>query len=378
MNYMNLRDTCYFCTSPFQFIPIIDLALSRQEKADLYIDPQFEDANQFAERIKSTGIFCNVELIDSELIYGRYFTVRQGLLNHFQIARSYLKVNEIAKLILLKDTYYKNMFVSSRAFIPRLITLYFIKNNIQTKLLYFEDGTGSYLGNLAYYPRLTDKIVRRVLFGKEALDFAHIRYLFSPEFFLLLNNEYNNISIKKIPPILGNRNLIEVLNNVFSCGTKSLIHERFIILDVLQSFLFDVENQSKLIDIYKLLICEAGYSETIIKKHPRNSDNEIENARYYSFSGIPFECICINTDMNIKVLISYGSTSVGTPKLLLNQEPFVILLYRLIKSKDKSYDKLMEAYFSKLQCLYSDKSKIIIPENFDELRFAVNKIKDLR
>ena len=79
------RDSCFFCTSPFQFFSILALATEQQEIADLYIDPQFSGAALFAERIKEKNIFHNVEVINSSKIYNKYMRSKPGIKNHLQI-----------------------------------------------------------------------------------------------------------------------------------------------------------------------------------------------------------------------------------------------------------------------------------------------------
>ena len=375
---MILRDTCYFCTSSFQLIPIMALALERGETADLYIDPQFKNINQLAEQLQDAGLFCNVVVIDSKLVHKKYLTAKSAVLKHFQIARSYLYVNEIVKDILLDETVYRHMFISSKAYIPRLVYLYIVKNNLGTELRYFDDGIGSYYANNAYTPRSSDKFIRRVLFGEKAVKLNCRKYLFSPDFYSLMNPQRSE-KVEVIPRIIGNEKLIQILNRIFTFDNNSLIQERYILLDVLKSTLFTKDNRNKLLSIYNMLVESIGYDEIIVKKHPRTLENENLKVKYYLNTGVPFESICMNTDMNQKVLISYGSTAVSTPKILFDQEPIIILLYRLVHSKtinDKSYDKLLDDFFTKIQQLYIDKAKVIIPDSIYELENALKKIKN--
>lgn len=59
---MEWRDTCYFCTSTFQLFSIISLAVFRAEKAVLYINPQFKDAEENVSRIIRRSIFNKVSI----------------------------------------------------------------------------------------------------------------------------------------------------------------------------------------------------------------------------------------------------------------------------------------------------------------------------
>ncbi len=73
------KDTCYFCTSLYQLFEIPSIAQPRNEAADLYIDPQFSDAEFFAERIRTLNLFDNVVVIDSEKTYSIFFLAEKDL-----------------------------------------------------------------------------------------------------------------------------------------------------------------------------------------------------------------------------------------------------------------------------------------------------------
>lgn len=375
---MIYRDTCYFCTSTFQLFPIIALAFYRGEEADLYIDPQFQNAEVFAERINKNKLFCNVIVLNSQEIHKKYLPAKNELLKHFQMAYSYLKVDEFAKEVLLDETTYKRMFISSSAYIPRMIYFHFLKNHMNTELLYFEDGIGSYLGNTAYPTRNFDKWIRRLLFGKEAMNFNHEKYLFSPDFFSLMNSNHDE-AIKEIPAIIKNESLMHIFNDVFRFEKKHSVRERVVLLDILKSVIFTNNNFEKLLLIYNLIFEKLGYDNVVIKNHPRDKDGRIVKARYCPNTDVPFESICMNTDMNQKVLVSYGTTAIGTPKILFNQEPYIVVLYRLVESKQvsgKRYDVSMNQFIMKIKQLYTDKTKVIVPDNLNELASALDIIQE--
>ena len=192
------RKNCFFCTSPFQLFSIISIANSYKGKSDLYIDPQFNNAKEYAIKIKEQGIFANVYVIDSEIIYDKFFTYKKGILNRLQKARTYLKVNDIVSMIIVDNVIYNDIFISSKAYIPRLVYLWYIKNKIKAHMHYFDDGVGSYFADNAYTPKKLDSVLRRILFGKESLRMDYDRYLLFPLFYKKLNPEFNYI-IREVP-----------------------------------------------------------------------------------------------------------------------------------------------------------------------------------
>ncbi len=372
---MILRDSCYICSSPFQLIPIICLAISRNENADLYIDSDFNRASEYAYRIRATHIFCNVILIDADLIYSKIYTREKGFLHNIETAKSYLNVNSISRMILQEDISYKNMFVSSNAYFSRIIYFYFVKNKFNISLKYFEDGIGSYIGDSAYKTRLLDRIIRHMLFGRQANSFRHERFLFSPKIFHVLN-PYNSDLITDVPRIWEVKKNKELLNEIFSLSNKSAtaIRERIIILDQPKNEIFKDNQSSLLVDIYRLVVNIAGKYNVILKKHPREKESDLAFVNNYLDFGVIFESLCINTDMSEKVLISHSSTAVITPKLFLGQEPTIILLYKLIESGMGSCEnRLLNDFFESIKETYSDKNKFIIPKNVLELKDVLLK-----
>lgn len=355
----------YFCTSTFQLYGILSLRAMRNETADLYIDPQFKDADIIADRIRKLSLFDNVIVIDSESIYKCYYSARKGLLNHLQIARSYLFVEQIAQMILLPDTEYNSIFVSTKAYLPRMVYLSFLKNKKKTKLIYFDDGVGSYYADLAYEMKMGDAFVRAILFGKEANNIEHERFLFSPGMYKLLNPD-TNYKVQGIVPYWNQENGISNLNSIFNCDTVCAITEKTIILDEPLEEVLETKSIEPIHKAYMEAVNQIGRDNVILKKHPRSKAGNDYGIKEYKMIGVPFETICMNSDLDGKILISYGSTALSTPKMLFNQEPYIVVLYNLCEC-NKEMDRLQHSFFSNLKKLYKDPSKVFEPENIDQL-----------
>ncbi len=359
------RDSCYFCTSPFQFFSILALAIERKESADLYIDPQFSGAALFAKRIKDKNIFHNVEVINSNKIYNRYMRSKPGIKNHLQIANTYLHVEEISKVILLPGVKYNNIFLSSKAYFPRIVQLHYIKKKWKFNLYYFDDGAGSYYNDRAYQIKKTDKLIRRILFGKKSIDTGHKRFVFAPDIYRLLNPNKTN-EIKRIQRFWENGAGRGTINYIFNAFDKMSIKEKLIILDQPKDEILNSTDIDSINNIYRLFAEKIGFSNVIIKKHPRSTEKEIEQINYFSENGIPFEIYCMNMNMNEKIIIGYSSTAVATPKILFNQEPTVIVLTKIFSPKTGELN-LFEDYFCAVKNSYSNPKKFYIPENLKEL-----------
>ena len=362
---MIIRESCYFCTSSFQIFAILAIAIERKESADLYIDPQFADAESLCGRIRKLGIFENVIVVDWRKICEKYLTKGPGFLNHLQIINSYIHVEKIVKLILLQEVNYKNIFLSSKAFMPRMVLFSFIKKNMPIHPFYFDDGTGSYENNRAYRIKFSDKVIRRLLFGKKANCTNYERYLFSPSIYYELNDK-TDIDIISIKRFWENPHGEDIINRVFGINQKPMIEESLIILDQPKDELFTSENIESINNIYNRFVDTIGYENSVIKKHPRSSSEDFKNIKYFETNGIPFELYCLNVNMTNKILISYSSTAVATPKILFDQEPIVIVLTKLIKPITGEKN-LFEDFFNAVKRAYRNPKRFMIPSNMDEL-----------
>jgi len=372
------RDACYFCTSAFQIISIIGIAISKNEKADLYIDPQFFDAKNIAKRLEKITIFENIIIIDREAIFEKYMSFGPGVLNHLQIANTYFHVNKIAEMILLKDVVYKRIYLSSKAYLPRMVQLYYISKGIDFNVYYFDDGAGSYDDNRAYKISFPDKMLRFLLFGKKSIRIDYERFLFSEKIYRSLNCNYKGkvFTIDRFWENGSNgftRNWKESINELFAVQSDLQIKEKVIILDQPKDEMFNESDIKCLNDIYDRVVKRVGYDNVIVKKHPRSDAKEFKNIKYFESTGIPFELYCLNENMSDKVIISHSSTAVATPKVLFNQEPKVIVLTKLMKLITGEKD-LFEKYFKAVKDNYNSPGDFLIPENMEEMNEIIKAL----
>lgn len=370
-NDIQTRDTCYFCTSSFQILSIISLAIERNEEADLYIDPQFSGAETYAQQIQETGLFQQVEVIKSRDIYSKYLSAGPGLINHLQIAFSYLHVDDIAEMITAPHIRYKNIFVSSKAYLPRMVILYYIKHHFDVSINYFDDGAGTYHNDRAYNIKNNDEKIRRLIFGKDAIRRDYPRYVYAPVIYRELNPNatWDVFPLYRFWEKTEKKNM---LNSIFNISTIPEIKEKVIILDEPKGELLSRENSKKLEGVYNIIIQEMGSDNVIIKKHPRNQEPDHPGFHYYKETGIPFEVLCMNMDMNDKMIITYSSTAAVTPKILMEQEPKVIVLRKMFETNTGEKD-LFNDYFHAVQNAYRIKKKFLIPLDQSELNEIIRK-----
>ncbi len=367
---MSIIQNAFFCTTPYQIITSVVLNEIIGEKSDIYIIPQFKMAAEYAQNLEELNLFNRVKLVETAMIE-KHKKAKNKFLMHVGIVQQYFNVEAIAETFLFPNTEYKKMYVSSKAYIPRMAYLYCIKKDVETELVYYDDGEGSYYNKYRIKANYIDKIIRRMIFGKKAIEGEKAQkiFLYEPELYRSLNDDHYNNSIIAIPHIINKQRMQRIISKIFNISERDLIPEKAIILDVLKTGKFSKANIEALISIYSRIQETFSRDNTIVKKHPRDKSDQLTSFKCYERYNVPFECLCTQMNMNEKVLISVSSTAVILPKILLGQEPIVILLYKLIDqiNQGAEYHRKQDAFYQLCKKNYSVQDKFYIPESNDEL-----------
>ncbi len=365
---MQMVQNAFFCTTPYQIITSIVLNQQFCETSDIYIVPQFRFAEEYADRLREIQLFNRVKLVDLTDL-DKHKKAKNKLLLHVGIVQQYFNVDKIAESFLFPNTEYERIYVSSKAFVPRMAYLYCVKHGKKTELVYYDDGEGSYYNRYRIEPSSIDHFIRRVMFGKKANDHSGLLYLYEPELYKALNGNHWNGTIIQIPHIITEPDIKEKLSKVFGITEEDRISENVIILDVLKNGKYSAEDIKKLLDIYGRIQQTFGYENTIVKRHPRNKTDELKDFKCYERYTVPFECLCTQMDMEKKILIVVSSTAVIIPKLLIGQEPVVILLYRIINqiNQNDEYKIKQDNFYKLCKSNYSSSNKFYIPNSLQEL-----------
>lgn len=369
---MEILSSAYFCTTPYQITASIALHYALKDEADIFIIPSFKDAEKYADNLRRLNIFRRVKVVDKDKIVKKTEN-KPLLLVHLGIVEQYFRVDEIAKIILYDDTIYKKCYFSSKAFIPRMAYFYYIKHDIDAELYYYDDGEGSYDFRFRTEPSLFDKIARLVLFGKKGFNKAEKIYLYDPELYKEINGQQNNISVLPIPRAFNDLTFKETISKIFDIHAKDLINEKVIIIDMIKEIKYGSGEVDRINQTYMEMQKFFSTDEIIIKRHPRDKSNYCLPIKCYENDSMPFESICTQMDMSKKVLIGLYSTALIIPKILLDQEPTVILLYRLFKRSEQTEQarKKQDQFYEICKSRYKEPNKFFIPESMEELHEAL-------
>ena len=79
-------------------------------------------------------------------------------------------------------------------------------------------------------------------------------------------------------------------------------------------------------------------------------------------------------DLSHHVFVSEYSTACFTPKCLLGEEPIVIFTAGIYEAKEVSYSTL-QTIISKFRESYNDKSRVLLPRSYEELKEMIKELK---
>ncbi|MBR6173791.1 MAG: hypothetical protein IKQ49_11600 [Eubacterium sp.] len=371
---MKCLDAMYICTTPLQVMSAVSLAMTRKERADLYIDPQFEDAISLAQRIREERIFENVVTLEDLESIRRVRYAKGKKERYLAILSLYRNIRKAAEEILLPDTSYRRMYATHNVFVANILMLYISRYRIRTKICYYDDGEGSYDNRDIFRISAADRVGRRIALGSRKLRSCSLYYMYSPELFRAMHPE-NTIPVHALPNFSKSPEVRAKIEKIFAITEDKGIEEPVIILDALKELVLSPEDDARIVRLYDRLKEEFGEDKVIVKRHPRDSRIYENPIRTYPFPTLPFEVTCLASDTSQMSLITLLSTATIMPKLLLDEEPQVILLYHLFKRLEGN-DEDRDRFFELTRETWRDPDKIRIPDSEEELDEIIREIKE--
>lgn len=357
--FRNKNTACIFASTKYQIINAIHIQMLKGFSTDLYIIDKglYSDCMEIANRIKKEKIFNNTVYIDAKKLvsFSKYHYINSlvACLNYRKIVCSYLLPKK-----------YNIMLFCTNSLIERLTKIYFVQSGSGTRILLYDEGVGSYTGEYERKRLNADKLLRRMLFKKDASRVYYNKLLYVPELYYRYgDSRYGKIS--KIPAINKDCAEIGIYSRVFEMESKTAIYEKMILMDINPQKLLNAEGKSCYCNLLRR-INSLYHSNIIFKSHPSYLVKNCEEAKYYEYSNIPFELVIANSDIENKILISINSTSLITPKILFNQEPIIILLNKIMRDYLIQKDEDNFSFWERVQRIY-DPNKLYIPKTEKEL-----------
>lgn len=363
--------SCFICTTPYQVLTSIALVKNHNLSADLYVVNQFDNSKELSSRLAKEKVFENVYYLDEKNILYKIKHSKSKLMNRLNLALAYRKLDNIIEPII-RSHMYDACYISSKAFLGRLICLYLYKKNDKVKCFYFDDGIGSYCNINLYNVNPIDKIARFLFISPKTLRIHFDKYLYNVELYNKMID--NNESLHTIHPLKNDKENRELISRIFSMNDYQTIKEKFLIFDSLREKELTEKGQAEVKLLFDNIIKIVGQENVIIKAHPRDKNRD-KDLNYFVEQNIPFESFCFFQNFSDKVFITNMSTAVFTPKLLFDQEPIVIMLFSILEDDLIIKTKIREIAIN-FKSIYKKRENVIIPESIDELINVLNELNE--
>lgn len=328
------------------------LKTDKVRECDLYYIPTSKNAEKLVTRTKETGLFNNVYMLPNISI--EYpITLKQGIdisLRRFDVKK------------LLKDKNYETVYYNSDGWLLNSIIYSSLKNK-KVRNVFVENGINPYItpyDSKQWYLRAFINCS-----GMTCMDgrFIDERYVFEPT----LISVPQSGRINKIQKLDRNDpTLKKQINQIFGYDPEqdSFKGKQIIIMEQGPR-----KEPIDMLGLWKHVSQYINKEISIIKSHPRQKESALQELGYeiYERYTIPWEVLTFNQNMDNKVLLCIFSSSCVTPKLMYDEEPRIILLYKLIGMDYSFFGKGMIDFVEGVGNLYRDKNRFFIPESWEEL-----------
>ncbi len=362
----------YTCSTPYQLMNAVILASQRQVKADVIL------TNNNLVQI------CNIEALEKKKIFHQIYAWDEisDKFSNFSHSRSqyvlsllkkisiYFRTKKLCDNIPNRDMVYRNVFIGYAAYPDQCIYYYFKKKG--ASLIFYDEGTYTY-EFLSVRPSFIRKAVSYIIFGSLIADECRGVYARRPG--QVNCGKYRGIPVKQIDK---SSDEMDVFLMELFCGSYediSLFARNVLFFDQ------NIERpeirrmHSELADIAAGIV---GKDNMLVKLHPQSGGGMLYSSELTTYcSKIPFEIMLNACHAGGKVLISIFSTACFSPKYILDEEPYIIFLYKIMK-----FDTYIEfnAQFlhgvESLKRCYQQPDRVMIPETVDELKEKLRMIGD--
>lgn len=367
MKSYKYKEACFACTTPYQVLGAISITLNNQLEADLYIFGMFPNYQVVAEKLKDYNYFSNVFAVDCSKI---------GSPGRVEGFRQMLFAERTVSFYLQKEVAYHTYYSSSRALPKTILQQVLLRRNPHMNRVIYEDGMGTYAKNShplnpTKLKSVAEKVLGWSLDNPDNMSMmAYIPQLVEvPEYFV-------GHTVDQMPRLKFDEETTYMLEDVFSVNQKERIKEKYIIFDTLRpntAYLNDKHFET-LDECYDTISKFAGRFNVIVKPHPRSRVLSDSNVEIYRNQEIPMEILYAGMpDLDQKVLVSFASSAIFTPKIFFDKEPQIISLHRILHETSTSL--LFEEIYDKFRGTYSDVDRVFAPVSLEELTKILPKLQ---
>jgi len=364
----------FICSTPLQLITTINMRYTLLKECDyvvLYLTNHVHSHEVMYRKAIESECFNEVHLIKTfEFNQKTSWMTKYRVTAYIFRGYEYFNAKYITRNFIEDSNIYNYFWVGFMDRSSWYIYLIYKKRNFNLKLSFFEDGIASY----TFLSEKQNKLDKRLsnLFGYKALyEEIDSFYIYDPT--LIKNNLHSNITIKPLQKIMSST-VCEQILKVFPVNKKDmkLLDSRYIFFDQKHSLKIVQDEQLKII----IHLAKVLKEEFCLKLHPATLLDVDRLKDLIVKTDKPLEVICLKEDISNHILISIFSTVGISPKLMFDQSPKIIFLYKLINmdgvwSTNGNQYKFMELFIDK----YKDSNMVFVPETMEELECIFLKLE---
>ena len=349
-------DNLFICNTPYQVLNAINIIENKiqnctSDNTDILIETLFNSAETLGARLAEFNVCRDV-----------FYATRNGrtkkIVKIFNIITNNYPVNLFSftnNQVLQRN--YNSIWVGDDSPLGLVI----FTRNKNTKVYWYDDGTSTY----SWPP--TKPFGKENLYSSLAPFFRWGCYRYNSKT-IYLNTpqmvQYQGYDFIQLPEYSNDNPAIKKDNLAFNyLEDRSFIrqYKTVVLTQILPS-----TAEYKGIDIESLFDEETERSQIIVRKHPRDTKEYlgciVDNGQNM------WEIECLNNISDQHILIACCSTAQMTPKMLAGKEPYVFFLYRFLLGEKSTAKKNFDGLVHSLKSVYSDDTKVIIPESLDEFK----------
>jgi hypothetical protein len=260
------------------------------------------------------------------------------------------------------------------------------RSNKKMHLHFYEEGIGIYIQDICNLWNWKLEIFYKIFGFKRDKPYVEDVLAYRPEII------YKEIEQKATPiRVIDNNDeqLVSMFNKAFAfdgkvCYTQKVLYLENCFYKDQADPRFPIFSSLDQVSMLHRLEGIIGKTNLIIRKHPITTGTLYEDNGFTidTLSNIPWELILLNASFNDKILITIMSTAVLSPKMMFNEEPWIIVLAKAyhneFKNKEPWANELwrpeFEALILQVKAIYSEPSKIIVPTCFKDFYLTIKSL----
>lgn len=358
----------FICDTPYQIVNCINYCYHLQDRenavVDLYLGHQFFGSYELKERLGKENIFQNIYGFEDKNSSNKvihYFRRMRNILS----PRSYLE-HIMEDEVDLTRKEYDSIFLS----VPTMFAIAFRSLFKAASMNYYDDGLGSYYGNLV--DRMNQSPQGRLchIFGIH-LEQMEAKALYVNNTALCKSTMTNDIC--PLPSMLHcSKDFLELLYRVFSYIPNPDYDKYRMIYLSQPNDQGDLKMAHQAMQIMKAL--QPYEKQCMVRPHPRQKELDTGKLFTDKTRGL-WELLCADQITEDHILLGTFSTAQMIPKLLYQKEPYLIFMYQIEHpmSKTMNYSSI-EQMIQDLRAVYKHPEKIKVPKDLSELHMDIEGI----